>query len=253
MSPNEEVKRRAADALEAGGIFAFGLSERQHGADIYSTETTLTPVGEGRYVANGRKYYIGNGNAAALVSIFGKLAGRGTGGGEYVVFVVDPRHERYELVRNVVASQSFVSEFALHDYPVAEGDVLAKGQQAWDDALNTVNVGKFNLGWASIGICTHAFYEAKATIKDWGLIEPGMFGFKVFPRRLPTDLAPGERFAEPLTCTLRFLPEERQFRGRYRSEPSPAGSGCTCENTPAGVATRGTLACKRCGDGPSVP
>src|SRR5512145_1739882 len=26
--------------------------------------------------------------------------------------------------------------------------------------LNTVNVGKYNLGWASIGICTHAFYEA---------------------------------------------------------------------------------------------
>src|SRR2546430_8463211 len=26
--------------------------------------------------------------------------------------------------------------------------------------LNTVNIGKFTLGWASIGICTHAFYEA---------------------------------------------------------------------------------------------
>ena len=27
-------------------------------------------------------------------------------------------------------------------------------------SLNTVNVGKFNLGWASIGMCTHALYEA---------------------------------------------------------------------------------------------
>ena len=26
--------------------------------------------------------------------------------------------------------------------------------------MNTVNVGKYNLGWASIGMCTHAFYEA---------------------------------------------------------------------------------------------
>jgi acyl-CoA dehydrogenase len=160
MSRNEEVKRRAARALEEGGIFAFGLSEREHGADIYSTEMTLTPVGEGRYTANGRKYYIGNGNVAALVSTFGKLAGRGTGAGEYVFFAVDPRHERYRLVQNVVASQNFVSEFALEDYPVTEGDLLAKGQEAWDNALNTVNVGKFNLGWASIGICTHAFYEA---------------------------------------------------------------------------------------------
>ena len=160
MSRNEDVKRRAARLLEDGGIFAFGLSERQHGADIYSTEMTLTPVGEGRYVANGRKYYIGNGNTAAIVSTFGKLGGRGTGAGDYVFFAVDPRHERYELVKNVVASQNFVSEYALHDYPITEGDILAKGQDAWDNALNTVNVGKFNLGWATIGICTHAFYEA---------------------------------------------------------------------------------------------
>ncbi len=160
MSANDDAKRRAAAALENGGIFAFGLSEQQHGADIYSTDTTLTPVGEGRYVANGRKYYIGNGNEAAMVSVFGKLAGRGTGAGEYVFFTADPRQDGYELVKNVCASQNFVSEFALHDYPVTERDVLAKGQDAWDAALNTVNVGKYNLGWASIGICTHAFYEA---------------------------------------------------------------------------------------------
>src|SRR6185369_6929421 len=160
MSRNEDVKRRTADLLEQGAIFAFGLSEKEHGADIYSTEMALTPVGEGRYVANGRKYYIGNGNEAALVSTFGKLAGRGAGASDYVFFAVDPRHERYELVKNVCASQNFVSEFALNEYPVTEGDILAKGPAAWDAALNTVNVGKFNLGWASIGICTHAFYEA---------------------------------------------------------------------------------------------
>jgi acyl-CoA dehydrogenase len=34
------------------------------------------------------------------------------------------------------------------------------GREAWDTALNTVNICKFNLGAASIGISTHAFYEA---------------------------------------------------------------------------------------------
>src|SRR5258708_24542481 len=90
----------------------------------------------------------------------GKRAGPGAGKNDYVFFAVDPRHERYQLVKNVCASQNYVSEFALRDYPISERDVLAKGQDAWDNALNTVNVGKFNLGWASIGICTHAFYEA---------------------------------------------------------------------------------------------
>ncbi len=37
---------------------------------------------------------------------------------------------------------------------------LSRGDEAWNAALNTVNIGKYNLGWASIGICTHALYEA---------------------------------------------------------------------------------------------
>ncbi len=154
MSENEEIKEKTARYLEEGGIFAFGLSEQTHGADIYSTEMALEIVDEGRYVANGRKYYIGNGNKASIVSTFGRL------GEDYVFFAADPKHENYELVKNVVASQNYVSEFALNDYPVTEADILHKGQGAWDAALNTVNIGKFNLGWASIGISTHAFYEA---------------------------------------------------------------------------------------------
>ena len=63
-------------------------------------------------------------------------------------------------MKNVVNSQNFVSEFRLEDYPVREEDVLHTGKDAFHAALNTVNVGKFNLGFASIGICEHAFYEA---------------------------------------------------------------------------------------------
>ncbi len=47
MSKNEAVRRRTAQALEDGGIFAFGLSEKAHGADIYSTDMVLTPAGDG--------------------------------------------------------------------------------------------------------------------------------------------------------------------------------------------------------------
>ena len=40
---------------------AFGLSEQDHGADIYNTDMILTPDGDGGCRANGGKYYIGNG------------------------------------------------------------------------------------------------------------------------------------------------------------------------------------------------
>jgi acyl-CoA dehydrogenase len=137
-------------------VFAFGLSERDHGADIYSTEMSLSPQKDGTYRANGSKYYIGNGNIAKMVSTFGKMADSG----DYVFFVADYRHDNYNCVKNIVASQNFVAEYALNDYPIREEDILSKGQDAWDTVLNTVNIGKYNLGWASVGICTHSFYEA---------------------------------------------------------------------------------------------
>jgi acyl-CoA dehydrogenase len=156
MSRNEAAKKRTARMLEDGGIFAFGLSEKAHGADLYNSEMALTPLGDGRYVADGGKYYIGNANEAALVSTFGK----NSESGEYVFFTVDPRHENYDLIKNVVQWQSYVAEFAVNSYPISDEDILSTGAEAWDAALNTVNIGKYNLGWASIGICTHAFYEA---------------------------------------------------------------------------------------------
>jgi len=156
MGKNEEVKKKTAKLLRDGGIFAFGLSEKEHGADLYSSDMALTPLGDGKYVADGGKYYIGNANKAALVSTFAK----DTETDEYVFFTVDPEHENYECVKNVVNSQNYVAEYALHSYPITEADILTKGSEAWDSSLNTINVGKYNLGWASIGICAHAFYEA---------------------------------------------------------------------------------------------
>jgi acyl-CoA dehydrogenase len=156
MSPNEELKKRAAAHLREGGIFAFGLSEKEHGADIYSTSMALHPHGDGGFRARGGKYYIGNANEAAMVSVFGKVAGTD----DYVFFATDPKQPGYELVKNVCASQSYVGEFALNDVVVTDAGILIRGRDAWDAALNTVNVGKYNLGWASIGICSHAFHEA---------------------------------------------------------------------------------------------
>jgi len=157
MSPNEAAKKKAAQLLKEGAIFAFGLSERTHGADIYAVEATLTPKGEGAWVANGEKYYIGNGNEAEMVSTMGKIK---DGTDDYTFFVTNYRNKAYELKKNVISHQEYVSNFALHDYPITAEDILSRGSHAWDSALNTVNIGKFNIGPASIGVAEHCFYEA---------------------------------------------------------------------------------------------
>jgi acyl-CoA dehydrogenase len=164
QSDNIKAKERAAAQLEAGGVMAFALSEREHGADIYNTDLLLTPAKDDDdegvvFRASGEKYYIGNGNVAGMVSVFSRRTDV-DGADGYVWFVADSAHQNYELIGNVVHGQMFVSNFRLNDYPVHEEDILCTGPDAFSAALNTVNVGKFNLCSGSIGMCEHAFYEA---------------------------------------------------------------------------------------------
>ena len=72
------------------------------------------PDGDG-WRANGRKYYIGNGNEAAIVSTFGKHRRHATSTSSS-----PPTRARRATTwsRTSCASQNYVSEFALRDYPV---------------------------------------------------------------------------------------------------------------------------------------
>lgn len=177
QSLNVAARKRAAELLEAGEIFAFGLSEKEHGADVYSTDMVLTPSSDDSaeaYRANGGKYYIGNGNLARMVSVFGRRADKpildsstALDGGKpdedfegYLFFAADSQHPDYKLRKNVVNGQMYVAAFDLDDYAVSQDDILHAGKGAFHAAINTVNIGKFNLGFGAIGTCEHAMYEA---------------------------------------------------------------------------------------------
>jgi acyl-CoA dehydrogenase len=194
MSDNEDAKRKAAAQLEQGEVFAFGLSEQRHGADVYKTDMILSPAEHG-WTATGEKYYIGNANVARMVSTFGKI----DGSDEYVFFVADSQHDRYDLRKNVVNSQNYVANYALRDYPVTEADILHRGIGAFHAALNTVNVCKYNLGWGAVGMCTHAMYEAVTHAANRYLYGTVVTDFS-HVRRLLTD-AYARLVAMRLVCT----------------------------------------------------
>lgn len=156
LGDNEKFKHQAVLKLRENPLCAFGLSEKEHGADIYSSSMRLYPQKDGSYLAKGSKYYIGNGNEAGIITVFGKIDGTD----DYVFFAVDSKHEKYECLQNVIWAQNYVSEFELHDYPITEDEILSRGSKAWDDMLNTINICKFNIGSGATGIVTHSFYEA---------------------------------------------------------------------------------------------
>ncbi|MGK8489056.1 acyl-CoA dehydrogenase family protein [Nocardia asiatica] len=158
QSANSKAHLRAAEELDRGGIIGFGLSEKDHGADIYATDMLLTPDGAGGFTATGSKYYIGNGNVARIVPTIGRRTDL-EGPDAYVWFVADSQHPNYRLVKNVIHGQNYVSAYDLADYPVSADDVLHEGRKAFDAALAAVNCGKFNIGMVALGIAQHCFYE----------------------------------------------------------------------------------------------
>jgi alkylation response protein AidB-like acyl-CoA dehydrogenase len=194
QSDNDEARVRAARLLEEGAVFAFGLSERTHGADIYETDMVLRPDGAG-FRASGGKYYIGNGNVAGMVSVFGRRSDL-TGPDAYVFFAADSGHPAYKLRKNVVRAQMYVSAFDLEDYPVAATDILHTGTEAFEAALNTVNVGKFNLGFCAIGMSEHCFYETVTQAENRILYGKRVTEFSQV-RRILT-----EAYARLLACKL---------------------------------------------------
>jgi acyl-CoA dehydrogenase len=93
-----------------------------------------------------------------MVSVFGCRSDV-NGPEGYVFFAADSAHPAYRLIKNVVHGPLYVSAFDLDAYPVRAEDVLHTGPAAFEAALNTINVGKFNLGFCAIGMAEHSFYE----------------------------------------------------------------------------------------------
>ncbi|MGW1376396.1 acyl-CoA dehydrogenase family protein [Streptomyces sp. NPDC002446] len=156
MSQNAAVQKTYADKFKAGMLGAFGMSERGAGADWRHTATSVKRVAE-HYVANGGKDYTGNGNVSSLITTFARRADGGDR--DYVLFRADSHKPGFELVGKAVPEQMYTSVFRLSDYEFAEDDVISTGPQAFADAVNTINVGKFNLATAATGLLSRALVE----------------------------------------------------------------------------------------------
>ncbi len=168
MGDNDALKREAVEAIEAGGVLAFGVSEQRHGSDLLDNAFRIHPAGEGRYTANGSKFYIGNANCAAIISILARKHNPRANGNvrrlPFALFAIRPAIAKgftnVRKIRTLGVRQAYVGSFDVVDHEFPETDVIAEGRRAWDAVFGAVTLGKFFLGFASIGICEHAMSEA---------------------------------------------------------------------------------------------
>jgi acyl-CoA dehydrogenase len=168
IGDNVALKREAIAALQAGKLFAFGVSEKEHGSDLFGNEFTVTETSGGRLVANGSKYYIGNSNCAAMMSILARRIDQPVNGrtkrAPFILFALRPGQcgafRNNEKIRTLGVRAAFVGGFEVKDHALTETDIFAQGRDAWDAVFGTVTLGKFFLGFGSIGICEHALQES---------------------------------------------------------------------------------------------
>jgi acyl-CoA dehydrogenase len=172
MGRNSALKYEAVAALEAGGLLAFGVSEKDHGSDLLGNQFTLRQSSPGQFVATGTKHYIGNANAASIISILARKQDERSDArarrAPPILFALRPgRSAGFGSVRKISTlgvRAAFVGEFEVKDQEVPATDVIAEGREAWDAVFGTVTLGKFFLGFGSIGICEHALQEATAHV-----------------------------------------------------------------------------------------
>jgi acyl-CoA dehydrogenase len=168
MGSNADLKREAVAALEAGGLLALAVSERDHGADLLGNAFALSEVAPGRFVAAGRKYYIGNANAASIISVLARCEKPGSNGrprrAPPALFALRPGRTDamggLRKIRTMGVRAAYVGEFEVAGHELGQSDLIAEGRDAWDAVAGAVSLGKFFLGFGSIGICEHALAEA---------------------------------------------------------------------------------------------
>jgi len=168
MGSNEQLKREAIASLEAGGVLAFAVSEQEHGADLLGNAFTVRETGPSRYVANGNKYYIGNSNCASMISVLARREDHAASAkrAPFIFFTLRPKRapafQNNRKIHTLGVRAGYVGAFEVRNHEFPKSDVICEGRAAWDAVFGTVTLGKFFLGFGSIGICEHAFEEASA-------------------------------------------------------------------------------------------
>jgi acyl-CoA dehydrogenase len=166
MGENEPLKREAIALLERGELFALGVSEQAHGSDLLGNEFTVRADRTGALTANGSKYYIGNANVAAIITVLARREtdrAHGSRRAPMVLFALRNGNGALTQVRKIptfAIRSAFVGEFKVTDYRLVQSDVFAEHRTAWDSTFGTIGLGKFFLGFGAIGIAEHAFDEA---------------------------------------------------------------------------------------------
>lgn len=164
----EEQKQRYVTKLARGEwLGAFGLTEPNAGSDAASI-TTRAVKKDGRYVLNGSKMFVTNGEAADLFVVFARTKPRGESDG-ISAFVVERDTPGFTLgkkERKMGLNGSGTVEVIFADAEVPEENLLGREGEGFKIALANLDAGRIGIAAQSLGIAEAAFDHARAYAKE---------------------------------------------------------------------------------------
>jgi alkylation response protein AidB-like acyl-CoA dehydrogenase len=163
---SEALKASYLPRLAAGEVGAYALSEANSGSDAFALECRAERRGD-RWVLNGQKLWITNGNEADLFVVFatvdpskgykgitGFMVERGTSG-----FTVGKKEDKLGL------RASSTTELLFENCEIPAENLIGEVGKGYKAAIETLNAGRIGIGAQMVGIAQGAL---DATIRYVG-------------------------------------------------------------------------------------
>lgn len=146
----EQKKKYLPKLASAEIIGAYALTEPGHGSDALGAETTATLSDDGKYyILNGQKQFISNAGFADIFITYAQVDGK-----QFTSFIVERNWEGVsvdEEEKKMGVKGSSTRAVIFQNVKVPVENVLGEVGKGHVVALNTLNVGRYKLGAATVG------------------------------------------------------------------------------------------------------
>jgi acyl-CoA dehydrogenase len=152
---SKDQKQRYLPKMASGDwIGAFALTEPDAGSDAASLKTTAVKKG-GRYVLNGSKHFITNGDVAHVFTVMAKTDPKAgpRGISSFLVEKGSPGFRVGKIEKKMGLKGSHTTGLSFEDCEVPEENLLGKEGEGFVNALKVLTNGRAGLAARNLGSC----------------------------------------------------------------------------------------------------
>ncbi|MBW2104952.1 MAG: acyl-CoA dehydrogenase [Desulfobacterium sp. 4572_20] len=148
-----EQKKKYLPKLASGEMIgAYALTESAHGSDALTAETTAVLSEDGKYyIVNGQKQFISNAGFCDLILTYAQVDGT-----QFTGFIIERKWDGIsvdEEEKKMGMHGGSTRSIIFQDVKVPVENVLGEVGRGHIVALNTLNIGRYKLGAATVGVC----------------------------------------------------------------------------------------------------